>query len=158
MKATSIKKPPETIGFRLDAENSYSLALRANAMGVSVHDLARTFLIQSLNEPDERREFTDLVKSLGRELGNIKADLGEVKTSLNGVGIERSEVRDNLKALAQEYAKLKTVCLDLKEVLTNQHQDLVFIGEALLVKAGKLSGPQAKEWIVRNFHESLHHG
>jgi hypothetical protein len=59
---------PNTIGFRLDPEYGQVLATRAAALGVSSHELARRYLIEVLEESEERAALRQAVQTLN---GNI---------------------------------------------------------------------------------------
>jgi hypothetical protein len=73
------KKPadklPSTIGFRLDPEYGDVLATRAKAIGVSSHELARRYLIEILEESEERAAVREAVQVLRACLKNKNAQI-----------------------------------------------------------------------------------
>lgn len=70
------KKPadrnPSTIGFRLDPEYGDVLATRAKALGVSSHELARRYLIEILEESEERAALREAVQTLNGNLTQFR--------------------------------------------------------------------------------------
>src|SRR5580704_13342074 len=58
------EKIPPTIVFRLDEDHKMLLSERARALKMSVHDLARQYVIQMLHEADERQQMVSAVLAL----------------------------------------------------------------------------------------------
>ena len=56
------------IGFRLDEDSSRELASRAAKLDVSTHELARFYVLQVLQEDQERTALHDAIKGLHRQL------------------------------------------------------------------------------------------
>ena len=65
---------PSTVGFRLDPEHGEVLAARAKALGVSSHELARRYLIEVLDESEERAALRAAVQSLSGHLLQFRDD------------------------------------------------------------------------------------
>ena len=65
---------PDTVGFRLDPEHGEVLAIRATALGVSSHELARCYLIELLEESEERAAPREEVQSLNANLTHFRDD------------------------------------------------------------------------------------
>ena len=63
---------PATIGFRLDPEYGDVLASRAKALGVSSHELARRYLIEVLEESEERAAVREAVQALNGNLTQFR--------------------------------------------------------------------------------------
>ena len=68
-------KPAGPIGFRLDEACGRALAQRAAQLGVSPHALARHYVHELLQEPEERALLREAVTALHSELGALRADL-----------------------------------------------------------------------------------
>ena len=69
------KKIPATIGFRLDEEHRMILAERARILKVSVHDLARHYVLHMLHENDERQRLISAIVALKDELREARTDI-----------------------------------------------------------------------------------
>ena len=69
------KKIPPTIGFRLDDEHKMVLFQRARLLKMSVHDLARHYVIQALHEGDERQQIISAVVALRDEIREARKDV-----------------------------------------------------------------------------------
>ena len=65
---------PSTVGFRLDPESGRALAARAAALGVSPHELARSYVIEVLQEAEERAALREAVQELNGKLLRFRAD------------------------------------------------------------------------------------
>ena len=65
---------PDTVGFRLDPEHGEVLATRAKALGVSSHELARRYLIEILEETEERAALREAVQTLNGNLTHFHND------------------------------------------------------------------------------------
>jgi len=65
---------PATIGFRLDPDYGEVLATRADALGVSSHELARRYLIEVLKESEERAALRQAVQTLNGNLTHFRDD------------------------------------------------------------------------------------
>lgn len=63
---------PTTIGFRLEPKYGQVLATRANALGVSPHELARRYLIEMLEESEERAVLRQAVQALNGNLNSFR--------------------------------------------------------------------------------------
>ncbi len=61
------KAPRRCIGFRLDQENHRALVERAAKFKVSPHDLARSYVIQVLQEQEERVALHAAIDALHRD-------------------------------------------------------------------------------------------
>ena len=55
---------PPTVGFRLDDGSRRVLAQRADALGVSPHELARHYVVESLQEAEERAALREAILQL----------------------------------------------------------------------------------------------
>lgn len=66
---------PATIGFRLDEASGVELAARAGRLGVSPHELARQYVLQILQEGQERTALHEAVIDVNQELGRLRDDL-----------------------------------------------------------------------------------
>jgi hypothetical protein len=66
---------PATVGFRLEPELGAVLLGRANTLGVSVHELARHYVMLVLHETQDRKELREAVLALHRELTELRTDL-----------------------------------------------------------------------------------
>jgi hypothetical protein len=69
------KTIPSTIGFRLDEEHKQVLFERAQSLKMSVHDLARHYVVQMLHETDERQRLIEAVVSLREEIIEARKDI-----------------------------------------------------------------------------------
>jgi len=69
------KKFPSTIGFRLDDDHIAVLVERANALKISVHELARQYVIQMLHENDERQQFLAALMAVRDEILETRKDI-----------------------------------------------------------------------------------
>jgi HEAT repeat protein len=69
------KKIPSTIGFRLDDDHTAVLVERANALKISVHELARQYVIQMLHENDERQQLLTALVALRNEIVEARKDI-----------------------------------------------------------------------------------
>ena len=65
---------PSTIGFRLDPEYGRVLATRAKALGVSSHEVARRYLIEVLEESEERAALRQAVQTLNGNITHFRDD------------------------------------------------------------------------------------
>ena len=65
-----------TVGFRLDDQSRHFLAERAARLGMSVHELARHYLIEKLSEPEERAELRQAILQLQHELTEQSTAVG----------------------------------------------------------------------------------
>src|ERR1700722_11849363 len=66
---------PATVGFRLDERCRRVLGERAARLGVSAHDLARHYLIECLEEAEERSAVRESIVQLRRELLETRKDI-----------------------------------------------------------------------------------
>src|SRR5262245_30136393 len=66
---------PSTIGFRLDEESLRLLQQRALRLGVSRHELARHYLVETLSEKEERALLRQAIFQLSQELQGLRQDL-----------------------------------------------------------------------------------
>ena len=65
---------PITIGFRLDDESRCLLAARSARLGLSVHELARFYVIEALKEPEEKYALRMIADTIHRELTAFRED------------------------------------------------------------------------------------
>lgn len=65
----------EVIGFRLEPDAGSVLAARAAALGVSRHELARQYVIQMLAESDSREAVVQAIRTLNREIQELREDV-----------------------------------------------------------------------------------
>ena len=65
---------PSTIAFRLDDEACTALAGRAAALGVSVHELARRYVLDVLSEAQEREVLIQTVAAVAEAVDALRAD------------------------------------------------------------------------------------
>lgn len=92
--------PPLT--FRLDDESQEVLAKRAGHMGISIHQMARHYVLQCLYEPEELSDLSQGLRDLCQEHVGLRADLANaVVALLSSAGkVEQDEaqtwVNDNL--------------------------------------------------------------
>lgn len=73
---------PATVGFRLEPEFGAVLFGRASTLGVSVHELARHYVMLVLQETQERSELRDAVTTLHRELTELRTDFSVATEAL----------------------------------------------------------------------------
>jgi hypothetical protein len=73
---------PLTIGFRLDAEARDALNGRAAVLNMSVHELSRRYVIESLAEPEERAALSLAVEDLRKEIGVLRQDISDATLAL----------------------------------------------------------------------------
>jgi hypothetical protein len=66
---------PTTIGFRLDDEHGKQLVKRAESLGVSVHELARHYVLLVLHEKDERTGIQKGMMALHQEMTELRKDV-----------------------------------------------------------------------------------
>jgi hypothetical protein len=76
------KACPATIGFRVETEHGKVLLERAGSLGVSVHELARHYVILALTTKDERAELTNAITELQKELVEIRKDVAVAAEAL----------------------------------------------------------------------------
>jgi hypothetical protein len=74
MKTANHRRPPRTVGFRLDEAALGELARRATQLGVSPHALARHYVLEQLRAAEIRTEGYDTVAKLQAEMGALRAD------------------------------------------------------------------------------------
>ena len=74
-KQNNPKTGPTTIGFRLEPQYEQVLAMRAEALGVSSHELARRYLIEMLEESEERAVLRQAVQTLNGNLTHFRNDV-----------------------------------------------------------------------------------
>ena len=84
-----------TIGFRLDAAASQALAIRAERLGISSHQLARDYVIQMLQASDQGTNLKDANDSVHAHLCELREDLSlAIETLLITAGnVEKTEAR-----------------------------------------------------------------
>ncbi len=70
-----LREAPVTIGFRLDEPNLQKLVLHAQRLNISPHDLARHYVIEMLNAPQERVTLWLALKALEERLAGFREDL-----------------------------------------------------------------------------------
>ena len=63
------------IGFRLSSEEARELGVRASALGISAHLLARSYVTSALRGDDANKENTEQLEELRRELAATREDL-----------------------------------------------------------------------------------
>ena len=85
---------PSTVGFRLDPERGCILAERAAALGVSPHELARRYLIEVLEEAEERAALRQAVTTLNGNLLKFRDEfIFALEAVLASAGkVERAEI------------------------------------------------------------------
>ena len=66
---------PEVVSFRLDEASRLVLGQRAAALDVSVHELARRYLIEVLQEAEERVALREAVVALHKEVSGSREDI-----------------------------------------------------------------------------------
>ena len=69
------KTCPPTIGFRIEPEHGTTLVERAETLGVSVHELARHYVILALSGREEKVELANAISALQLELVEIRKDV-----------------------------------------------------------------------------------
>jgi|SRR6185437_1839547 len=69
------KNTHATIGFRIGEDHGRVLFDRAAALKMSVHELARQYVIQMLHEADEREQLIQAVVALRDELLEARKDI-----------------------------------------------------------------------------------
>jgi hypothetical protein len=86
---------PATVGFRLNPEHGCILAGRASALGVSPHELARRYLIEVLEEAEERAALRQAVTTLNGNLLKFRDEfIFALEAVLASAGkVERADVR-----------------------------------------------------------------
>jgi hypothetical protein len=65
---------PSTISFRLDPASSRRLAERAAQLGVSPHELARHYVVELLQAPEERTALRTAFEELHQNLHQFRSD------------------------------------------------------------------------------------
>ena len=94
---------PATVGFRLDSECDKVLFDRSKTLGVSVHELARHYVLLMLHDSDERAEVRNAILALHREIIEIRKDVAvSTEVLLTSAGElspaeSRDWTRENLK-------------------------------------------------------------
>ena len=73
---------PETVGFRLDPENGELLRIRADSLGVSVHELARTYMLETLHEERDRAALYQGLIHLRDEVKDLRNDFSELREDM----------------------------------------------------------------------------
>lgn len=106
-KETLFKRPPETIGFRLDPDSNEVLARRAESMGLSVHELARHYLLEILNQEQERAIVQQAILHLRDEITELTKTVYMLREDI-------CELREDL-ALAIEVLLARAGKVDKKE-------------------------------------------
>ncbi len=85
-----------TISFRLEAEARDQMARRAKRTGVSIHELARSFVLEVLEEGEERAALREAVVSLRTEVATLREDLRlsteALLTSAGQIGEKEAQV------------------------------------------------------------------
>lgn len=66
---------PATISFRLDDPSSRVLAERATRLGVSPHELARHYVLEILQQAEERAALREAVVALHKEITGFREDI-----------------------------------------------------------------------------------
>jgi hypothetical protein len=74
-EADDWKKIPDTVGFRLDDEHKLVLFERARLLKMSIHELARRFVIERLHEADERQQLIGAMLGLRDEVAEARKDI-----------------------------------------------------------------------------------
>ncbi len=103
LRSTLNVAPPTTIGFRLDEASLRILAERAKRLGLSIHELARHYVIEVLQEPEERSALREAVETVQREIMASREDLAVATEAIlvSSGNIEESQARkwvdENLK-------------------------------------------------------------
>ena len=92
---TASDTSPSTVGFRLDPEHGCILAGRASALGVSPHELARRYLIEVLEEAEERAALRQAVTTLNGNLLRFRDEfIFALEAVLASAGkVEKADVR-----------------------------------------------------------------
>lgn len=87
---------PSTIGFRLDEAGSKLLVERAKSLGVSVHQLARHYVITMLSENEERDQLGQMVEKMYLQIAEIRKDIGiSTEALLSSAGkTEKSKAKE----------------------------------------------------------------
>lgn len=67
--------PPPTIGFRLDLKNRNKLAQRAARLGISRHELARSFTITALEEKEILEVLAESCNELQSKLTTLREEI-----------------------------------------------------------------------------------
>ena len=97
-------KTPATISFRLESVAGHILSQRAREIGISAHELARRYVIEILQESEERGALREALVVLQNEICELRSDLRvgveALLTSGGKVTDEdaRSWVEENLKS------------------------------------------------------------
>jgi hypothetical protein len=79
--------PSATIGFRLDESSRDVLKTRANLFGVSIHALARQYVIEALVAQDEKPQIHQALLTISAEVKNLRGDFAHaVQTLLVSAG------------------------------------------------------------------------
>ena len=68
-------KCPPTVGFRMEETDGAALATRAKSLGVSVHELARHYVVLAVNERDKRTELHDVLLAVRAEILDLKRNV-----------------------------------------------------------------------------------
>jgi hypothetical protein len=76
-----------TISFRLDDDSARALIERSYSLGVSVHELARHYVMEMLQEHEERAALRDAIRQLHEILQQHRADVAfAVRALLTSAG------------------------------------------------------------------------
>ena len=70
------------IGFRLDAVSRQVLAERAARLNVSPHDLARDYVMETLQASEERAALREAIRALSAQMQHLREDLALVAENL----------------------------------------------------------------------------
>ena len=99
-KVQNPKPPRPGVGFRLDEDCHKILAQRAALLKVSIHALARTYVLQLLREDEERVVLHEAVAGLHRQLVQQRMDfLLALEALLHSAGnVSAKEAQDWVRA------------------------------------------------------------
>lgn len=103
LQKTIVGECPATIGFRVDADSGKALAERSKALGVSVHELARHYVMLVLHEAEDRENAANAILAMRQELLELRKDIAvsteALLTSAGNVSAPaaRDWTRKNLK-------------------------------------------------------------
>ena len=100
VRTRKAKKDPEVIAFRFrDREHRAEFLQRAKALGISPHELARTYVTGVLEAAEEKADLHEQLEHLHREMLATRNDLALATEAILEFGGETE------KTVAQEWVK-----------------------------------------------------
>ena len=82
LNTESIEDSLKIIGFRLDPDSREALLGRASQRGISIHDLARIYVLEALHAETERTILEEGFGNLRQQLRQQQMELGKIAYAL----------------------------------------------------------------------------